>query len=144
LLEAPVLVSFVGGLGGSPVEEMTAAARRAATLDSLERALSTGAFAYAVLVADATFLDSRVILAHLGLEPSRADRFLSDLGRYEEIEDPFLRQLSEGAARAAIPVALGGHSLVSGGLMALIDHAWQEHDRVLQQRGGVDLGRGVE
>jgi len=31
---------------------MTAAARRAAALDTLERALSTGAFAYAVLVAD--------------------------------------------------------------------------------------------
>ena len=52
MLEAPVLVSFVGGVGGSPVEEMTAAARRAAALDTLERALSTGAFAYAVLVAD--------------------------------------------------------------------------------------------
>jgi hypothetical protein len=90
-------------------------------------------FATLAELADAAFLDSRVILAHLGLEPSRADRFLSDLGRYEEIEDPFLRQLTEGAARAAIPVILGGHSLVSGGLMALIEHAWREHDRAVQQ-----------
>jgi len=92
-------------------------------------------FATLAELADAAFLDSRVILAHLGLEPSRADRFLSDLGRYEEIEDPFLRQLTEGAARAAIPVILGGHSLVSGGLMALIEHAWRERDRAVQQHG---------
>jgi hypothetical protein len=97
-----------------------------------------------VELADGAFLDSRVILAHLGLRPSRADRFLSDLGRHEDVEDPFLRELTEGAARAAIPVALGGHSVVSGGLMALIEHAWREHDRVLQEKGGVDLGQGVE
>jgi len=101
-------------------------------------------FATLAELADAAFLDSRVILAHLGLRPSRADRFLSDLGRYEEIEDPFLRELTEGAARATIPVALGGHSLVSGGLMALIEHAWRERDRALQGRSGVDLGQGVE
>jgi hypothetical protein len=101
-------------------------------------------FATLAELADAAFLDSRVILAHLGLQPSRADRFLSDLGRYEEIEDPFLRELTEGAARAAIPVALGGHSLVSGGLMALIEHAWQEHDLTLQEKRDVDLGQTVE
>ena len=95
-------------------------------------------------LADAAFLDSRVLLAHLGLQPSRADRFLSDLGRYEQIDDPFLRELTEAAARAAIPVALGGHSLVSGGLMAIIEHAWQEHDRLVQrEEGDVDLGQGV-
>ena len=93
-------------------------------------------FATLAELADAAFLDSRVLLAHLGLRPSRADRFLSDLGRYEEIEDPFLRELTEGAARAAIPVALGGHSLVSGGLMALIEHAWQEHDNALREGSG--------
>jgi len=98
-------------------------------------------FATLAELADAAFLDSRVLLAHLGLRPSRADRFLSDLGRYEEIQDPFLRELTEGAARAAIPIVLGGHSAVSGGLMALIEHAWREHDRVLQGGRGVDLGR---
>jgi len=101
-------------------------------------------FATMAELADAAFLDSRVILAHRGLQPSRADRFLSDLGRYDEIEDSFLREFTEGAARAPIPVALGGHSLVSGGLMALIEHAWQEHDRELQGKRAVDLGPGVE
>jgi hypothetical protein len=97
-------------------------------------------FATLAELADAAFLDSRVLLAHLGLRPSGADRFLSDLRRYEEIQDPFLRKLTEGAARAAIPVALGGHSLVSGGLMALIEHAWQEHDHALREGSGVDVG----
>jgi len=82
-------------------------------------------------LGDAAFIDTRVLLAHLGLHPSRADRFLSDLGRASEIEDAFLREFTEAAARAAIPVVLGGHSLVSGSLMALIEVAWREHDRAL-------------
>jgi len=82
-------------------------------------------------LGDAAFIDTRVLLAHLGLHPSRADRFLSDLGRPAEIEDRFLRELTEAAAGATIPVLLGGHSLVSGGLMALIEAAWREHDRTL-------------
>jgi hypothetical protein len=82
-------------------------------------------------LGDAAFIDTRVLLAHLGLHPSRADRFLSDLGRASEIEDPFLRRFTEAAAKATIPVVLGGHSLVSGSLMALIEVAWREHDRTL-------------
>ena len=101
-------------------------------------------FAEITEMVDAAFIDTRVIFAQLSQAPSRRDRFLSDSGRYEEIEDPFLRELTEGAARAAIPVALGGHSLVSGGLMALIEHAWQEHDLTLQKKRGVDAGQGVE
>lgn len=80
-------------------------------------------------LADAAFLDSRVLLAHQGIQASRSDRFLSDRGRWEEIEEPFLRRLTEGASRAPIPTLLGGHSLMSGGLMALVEYAWQEHDR---------------
>src|SRR5436190_1482909 len=41
----PFLLVFDGGVGGSPVEDLVAAARRAAALDSLERALDTGAYA---------------------------------------------------------------------------------------------------
>lgn len=74
-------------------------------------------------LGDAAFIDSRVILGHLGLEPSRADRFYSDLGQAENIENPFLREFTLAALEAPIPVVLGGHSLVSGGLLALIDIA---------------------
>jgi hypothetical protein len=82
-------------------------------------------------LGDAAFIDTRVLLAHLEIRPSRADRFLSDLGRHSGIEDPFLREFTQAAAAAAIPVLLGGHSLVSGGLMALIEVAWREHDKAL-------------
>ena len=86
-------------------------------------------FAALVELGDAAFIDTRVLLAHLGIEASRRDRFLSDLGQPEKIEEPFLRRFTEAALAASIPVLLGGHSLVSGGLMALIEFAWQEHDR---------------
>ena len=83
------------------------------------------------LLGDALVLDTRVIEAHLGLTPSREDRFQSDLLRFDLIEDDFLARFTEGAAKAPIPVLLGGHSLVAGGLMALNDAAWKENDRRL-------------
>jgi len=83
------------------------------------------------LLGDALVLDTRVIEAHLGLSPSREDRFQSDLLRSDLIEDDFLSRFTEGAANAPIPVLLGGHSLVAGGLMALNDAAWRENDRRL-------------
>jgi hypothetical protein len=97
-------------------------------------------FATLADLADAAFLDTRVLLAHLGIEASCGDRFLSDAGQHEAIEEPFLRQFTQAARHAPIPVVLGGHSLVSGGLMALVEHAWQEHDRRLgpQARADVD------
>ncbi|MDO9066502.1 MAG: hypothetical protein Q7U96_05410, partial [Chloroflexota bacterium] len=47
----------------------------------------------------------------------------------ELIANPFARQFTEAAMQAPIPVVLGGHTLVAGGLWALIDAAWQEKDR---------------
>lgn len=86
-------------------------------------------FAALAELGDAAVIDTRVLLAHLGLEPSREDRFLSDLGRWQEIREPFLRELTRAAAEAPIPVLLGGHALVSGGLMALNEFAWRERER---------------
>ena len=82
-------------------------------------------------LGDAAVIDTRVIEAHLGLNPSREDRFQSDLLSSEAIQDPFLRRFTRAAAEAPIPVLLGGHSLVSGGLMAINDIAWLENDRRL-------------
>jgi hypothetical protein len=79
-------------------------------------------------MGDAAFIDTRVLLAHKRIDASREDRFLSDLGRWEEIGDPFLREFTQGAAEARVPVLLGGHSLMSGGLMALNEYAWSERD----------------
>ncbi|GMV84333.1 MAG: hypothetical protein AMXMBFR80_01910 [Dehalococcoidia bacterium] len=82
-------------------------------------------------LGDAAVIDTRVIEAHLGVTPSREDRFQSDLLASSEIDDPFLRRFTAAAATARVPVLLGGHSLVSGGLMALNDVAWRENDRRL-------------
>jgi hypothetical protein len=80
-------------------------------------------------LGDAAVIDTRVLLAHLGLHPSRRDRFLSDLGRWQEVAEPTLRELTRALAEASVPVLLGGHSLVTGGLMALARFAWEERDR---------------
>lgn len=74
-------------------------------------------------VADLVLLDSRVLMSHLGRWPTNTDRYRSDLLRPADIADPALRALTEAAAEAPIPVLLGGHSLVSGGLYALVDIA---------------------
>jgi hypothetical protein len=87
------------------------------------------AFSTLAKMADAACIDSRVLVAHTGSMPSREDRFNADLGRLDLIRDPVLHDLTAAAASAAIPVLLGGHALVSGGLMALVQAAWDEHDR---------------
>jgi len=79
-------------------------------------------------LGDAAFIDTRVLLAHMQRDADREDRFLSDLGEWELIKDPFLRELTLRASRAPIPVLLGGHSLMSGGLMALNEFAWQRKE----------------
>jgi hypothetical protein len=80
-------------------------------------------------LGDAVCLDSRVLTAHAQRSPSREDRFNADRGRDDLIRDPMLRDLTAAARAAPIPVLLGGHALVSGGLMALVQAAWDWRDR---------------
>ena len=68
---------------------------------------------------NAAFLDTRVLFAHRGLKPSAHDRFASDALMPEEITDPWIRELTEAALSAQVPIVLGGHSLISGGVWAL-------------------------
>src|SRR5205809_6344762 len=82
-------------------------------------------------LGDAAFIDTRVLLAHMRIDATREDRFLSDLGNWKRISDPFLRDFTRAATEAAIPVLLGGHSLMSGSLMALNEFAWREHENSL-------------
>jgi hypothetical protein len=72
-------------------------------------------------MADAVIIDSRVLMAASGHYPGNADRFASDLFLLDEIDDPWLRAFTAAAAQAPIPVLLGGHSVVAGGLYALAD-----------------------
>jgi hypothetical protein len=71
--------------------------------------------------AQAAFIDTRVLLAHLGSWPPENDRFASDLGLVEGIGDRWLRDFTRVALDAPIPVVLGGHGLLSGDLLAFCD-----------------------
>jgi hypothetical protein len=76
-------------------------------------------------LGDAAVIDSRVLLAHrLGADeaswPSPEDRFASDLLLPDGIRDPWLQELTGAARDAAIPIVLGGHTLVGPGLRLAI------------------------
>jgi hypothetical protein len=80
-------------------------------------------------LSDAAIVDTRVLLAHrLGADeaawPAAEDRFASDLLLPGRIEDPWLRALTESAANAAIPVVLGGHTLVGPGIRLIMAGTW--------------------
>ena len=77
---------------------------------------------------EAAFVDSRVLMAHrLGVDerawPAAEDRFASDLLLPAAIADPWLRELTQAALAAPIPVVLGGHSLVGPGIRLAIGPA---------------------
>jgi hypothetical protein len=68
-------------------------------------------------LADASLVDTRVLLAHrLGRDerawPSAEDRFASDLLDWAAVSDPWLCELTRSAVTAPIPILLGGHTLV--------------------------------
>jgi len=76
-------------------------------------------------LGDAAIVDTRVLLAHrLGPDeaawPAPEDRFASDLLLAERVRDPWLRELTEAARDASIPILLGGHSLVGPGIRLLL------------------------
>lgn len=82
-------------------------------------------FARMAELGQGLILDSRVLFAHLGLRPSAAERFASDVFDADAIGEPRLAEFTRAAAASPIPVLLGGHSIVSGGLFALAEIAWQ-------------------
>jgi CTP:molybdopterin cytidylyltransferase MocA len=86
-------------------------------------------FSVLATLGQAVYLDNRVLFAHRGLWPSAADRFHSDLRQPAQVADPFVKALTEAAMAAPVPVIMGGHSLVAGGMYALIEAAWARgHD----------------
>jgi hypothetical protein len=103
----------------------------------LQAAGIEGFFEMLATLGQAVFVDTRVLFFHLGLDPNAEDRFASDLGLWEQIEEPTVRAFTKAALECPVPVVLGGHSLVAGGLMALVDAAWLEHDRLTAQTSPV-------
>ncbi len=79
-------------------------------------------------LADAAVIDTRVLLAHRhGASeqswPAPEDRFASDLLLPATIADPWMRALTESAIASDIPILLGGHTAVNGGLRLLAQRA---------------------
>jgi CTP:molybdopterin cytidylyltransferase MocA len=72
-------------------------------------------------LADAVLIDTRVLWAARKVWPSAVDRYASDLGRVDWIEDPFVREFTQAIVEAPIPIVTGGHALVSGGLWTLLE-----------------------
>ena len=79
-------------------------------------------------LADAGVIDTRVLLAHRHGTSEQAwpvpeDRFASDLLLPATIADPWLRALTESAIASDLPILLGGHTAVNGGLRLLAQRA---------------------
>lgn len=79
-------------------------------------------------VADGALIDTRPILARDGNLPPASDRFASDLLLPEMISDPLWAEFTRVARAAEIPVIIGGHSLVSGGLYLLTELCWRRKE----------------
>lgn len=82
-----------------------------------------GFFQKVAEMAQGAIIDTRVLMAHWRIWPPEEERFASDLLLPEEINEPRLRDFTRAARETPIPVLLGGHSLVCGGIMALVDIA---------------------
>lgn len=78
-------------------------------------------FSHLSRICDVCYIDTRVLFAHFKLQLTEEERFLSDLGLVDEISHPWLREFTQAATSCSIPIVLGGHSLVTGGMWAIID-----------------------
>jgi len=78
-------------------------------------------FSYLSEICDLAFIDTRVIFAHCQGKVSDWDRFYSDLGQYQVIQNQWVREFTKSAVEARIPVILGGHSLVAAGLWIMAE-----------------------
>jgi CTP:molybdopterin cytidylyltransferase MocA len=91
-------------------------------------------FAILASLGDAAVLDTRPLFAQLAPDLSAADRFAADLLQPELIVNPLAREFTAAARAAPLPVVLGGHALVTGGLWLLADRVKaakeREHARV--------------
>jgi hypothetical protein len=74
---------------------------------------------------DAAWIDTRPLLAAAEACPAPGERFSSDLFDAAGIVDPAWRAFTLAALRARVPVVLGGHSVVSGGLYLAADACWK-------------------
>ncbi len=72
-------------------------------------------------LSNAVLWDTRVWMAHRGKWPSTADRFAADLGWMDRISDEPLKRLAHSINQCDIPILMGGHGVVAGGIYALLE-----------------------
>ncbi len=94
----------------------------------LQEAGPEGFFRYLEQICSAALLDTRVLMAHLRPGLAAEDRYHSDLGQWQQIRDPLFREFTRCAVQSSIPILLGGHSLVLGGLWVLVEEIAREPD----------------
>lgn len=99
-------------------------------------------FSYLAKTSDVAFIDTRVIFGHLRKHLSDWDRFQSDLGRYDLVQDSWTREFTKCAREAKIPVVLGGHSLVAAGLWLLAEMIVKEREESGYRHNTFVMSRG--
>ena len=72
-------------------------------------------------LADGVLWDTRVWMAAVGSWLEDEARFALDLGWVDQITEEDIRSLAIEIVNAPIPILSGGHSTVSGGLLALLE-----------------------
>ena len=85
-------------------------------------------FAWLAQGSDAAIIDSRPLLSQGGKLPAPCDRFASDLLCPELIKNRLWAGFTRETVASKIPILLGGHSLVSGGLYLLAEACWKDRD----------------
>jgi len=97
----------------------------------MERASPAELIAELSGLGDAVVLDTRVLMAaragsaDAAAWPPEEERLASDFGDAVRVATPWLRELTEAAAAAQVPILCGGHALVSDGLRIIVRAAWQ-------------------
>ena len=79
----------------------------------------------------AAFIDLIPIIEHMELTCSRSDRFSADLLQHSDIENEVLREIIIAITQSPIPIAVGGHSLVSSSLEILNQLVWDVADNLI-------------
>jgi hypothetical protein len=91
--------------------------------DHIERAGEGEFVKQLARTSDLVLFDTRVYMAHHHICPTDEERFASDLGLAQKISDARLRRLTEVVGESQVPILLGGHNVVSGGVYALAEIA---------------------
>lgn len=73
--------------------------------------------------SDLVLFDTRVYMAHHRIWPTNDERFASDVGQVAAVSNARLQRLVEAVEAAPIPILMGGHNVVSGGVYGLLEIA---------------------